>query len=92
MRKNHIRSLAAILLIIIMASPGMQGLGGSSGGDRASRGPGPMDASTVWTDSFDDTSHVYIPTGGLVGVEVSGGEVTPLLHPLPCLSQILTLI
>jgi hypothetical protein len=29
----------------------------------------------MWTDTYDDTSKVYVPPGGLVGVEVSGGEV-----------------
>ena len=28
----------------------------------------------VWTDPLDDLSHVYVPTGGLIGVEVSGGS------------------
>ena len=28
-----------------------------------------------WMDPFDDLEHVYIPTGGLVGVEVAGGDV-----------------
>ncbi len=27
-----------------------------------------------WTDPLDDTSHVYVPISGLVGVEVSGGD------------------
>ncbi len=34
-----------------------------------------MDASEIWTDSFDDMSNVYVPGAGLVGVEVTGGEV-----------------
>jgi hypothetical protein len=33
----------------------------------------------MWTDPLDDMSHVYLPTGGLVGVEVSGGDA----HLLP---------
>jgi hypothetical protein len=29
----------------------------------------------VWTDSFDDESNVYIPSGGLAGVEIVSGKV-----------------
>ena len=34
----------------------------------------PMADPPVWSDTLDDLSHVYVPTGGLVGVEVVGGE------------------
>ena len=33
------------------------------------------DEIPVWADGFDDNSKVYIPPGGLVGVEVLGGAV-----------------
>jgi len=35
---------------------------------------GPADAGQVWTDPLDDRSHVYVPSTGLVGVEVTGGQ------------------
>ena len=36
--------------------------------------PGPRTDFDVWTDSFDDLVHVYVPPSGLVGVEVVGGQ------------------
>jgi len=50
---------------------------GAVSGDRAGecRGPVPMEEEpSPWTDSLDDMSHVYVPEGGLVNVEVAGGE------------------
>jgi uncharacterized membrane protein len=47
--------------------------GGTVGGGE-DRGPGPFVESSVWTDSLDDLSHVFVPTGGLIGVEVTGGQ------------------
>jgi len=38
------------------------------------RGPGPYAEGTPWSDPLDDMTNVYVPTGGLVGVEVSGGN------------------
>ena len=40
----------------------------------ASRGPRPLADGTPWFDPLDDASNVYVPTGGLVGVDVSGGN------------------
>ncbi|NIS18574.1 MAG: hypothetical protein GWN18_01175, partial [Thermoplasmata archaeon] len=37
-------------------------------------GPGPLSDGTPWYDPLDDSSNVYVPPGGLVGVEVSGGD------------------
>ena len=34
----------------------------------------PLAEAGPWTDTLDDLSHVYVPSGGLVGVEVSGGN------------------
>ncbi len=34
-----------------------------------------VNEAAPWTDPLDDESHVYLPTSGLVGVEVVGGEV-----------------
>ncbi len=39
------------------------------------RGPGPLADGSPWTDPLDDLTNVYVPPGGLVGVEVSGGDV-----------------
>ena len=58
-----------------MLCPGLNAQAWDAGERGESRGPVPLDADPTWTDSFDDMSHVYVPTGGLVGVEVSGGEV-----------------
>ncbi len=46
-----------------------------SDGQGIDRGPGPLASSDMWTDPLDDTSNVFMPVGGLVGVEVGGGEV-----------------
>jgi len=42
--------------------------------DPSRRGPSPVAEGVPWIDSLDDLSHVYVPTGGLVGVEVGGGD------------------
>jgi hypothetical protein len=47
---------------------------GDSEDSASDRGPGPLNVSDLWTDPLDDLSHVYIPQGGLVNVEVSGGD------------------
>ena len=44
---------------------------GGSDDQGEGRGPGPMDASEVWTDPLDDMSHVFRTSY----VEVAGGEV-----------------
>jgi hypothetical protein len=38
------------------------------------RGITPLADPPVWTDPLDDTSRVYVPPAGLVGIEVSGGD------------------
>ncbi len=38
-------------------------------------GMDPYGEPYVWTDSLEDMTGVYVPVGGLVGVEVVGGEV-----------------
>ncbi len=42
--------------------------------DGLSRSITPFDSDPEWYDALDDTSHVYVPSGGLVGVEVADGE------------------
>ena len=64
----------AILVIVMM------GLGTLAGlpliGEMGRMGGTVLETSgTAWTDSFEDQSDVYVPPGGLVGVEVAGGEV-----------------
>jgi uncharacterized membrane protein len=71
------RVSAWVVVLAVLAIAGaslapLQGLRGvGSGGDvRASLFDGP----SPWNDSLDDLSHVYVPEGGLVNVEVAGGE------------------
>ena len=67
---------AVVLLIISLLCLGpIAPLGGSDEGgtDRGIELYG--EDYPVWTDPLDDLSHVYVPPGGLVGVEVVGGEV-----------------
>ncbi len=68
-------ALAVLLVVLVMVTPSF------FAGDMSrasSGGVGPMAApfgtDPVWTDPLDDLSHVYVPPGGLVGVEVLGGE------------------
>jgi hypothetical protein len=63
--------LFMIYCLISVAAMPLSGIGASDGGDR---GFGPMAAGDPWTDSLDDTSNVYVPPAGLVGIEVSGGD------------------
>ncbi|MCK5253635.1 MAG: VCBS repeat-containing protein, partial [Thermoplasmata archaeon] len=63
-----------VFLIVLMFSLGPLAQVGGSGGQDGDRGMGPFEESSVWTDSFDDLSHVYVPPGGLIGVEVIGGQ------------------
>ena len=58
-----------VVLIVLMLSVGPVSLIGGTGGTGDDRGPVPFAESSVWTDSFDDLSHVFVPQGGLVGVE-----------------------
>jgi hypothetical protein len=72
--------MAVTLAFVLLGGPCLHGLGlVSSSGEEETRSPVPLQDPPVWTDSFDDMGHVYEPLGGLVGVEVSGGEV----HLLP---------
>jgi hypothetical protein len=74
MRSRQFVVFCIIYTLLMISSLPM--MGSSPMGDtEEDRGPGPLDASDVWTDSFDDMGHVYVPGSGLVGVEVAGGEV-----------------
>jgi fibronectin type 3 domain-containing protein len=68
--KTRALALVALLLISSALTPAMV-LAGTDGPLPWMR---PMANPPEWTDSLDDLSHVYVPTGGLVGVEVVGGE------------------
>ena len=75
MSSDYRRMFTLLVVAIMLAVSCMPSMGSMpSDGYDAGRGPGPMDASEVWTDSFDDMSNVYVPGAGLVGVEVVGGE------------------
>jgi hypothetical protein len=62
--------LSVVYLLVGMSSLPLMGSSPTADGDE-DRGPGPLDASEVWTDPLDDTSSVYQTTDVLV----SGGEV-----------------
>jgi uncharacterized membrane protein len=67
---------ASVLMLAIILLGAVQMPAGSMGGTGAgdSRAPAPMAEEPVWADGLDDLSHVYVPEGGLVNVEVVGGE------------------
>ena len=66
-----------MLVIMLVTMPLGQALAWHGNDD--ARGPGPLADGTPWYDPLDDSSYVYVPPGGLVGVEVSGGNA----HLLP---------
>ena len=68
-------ALAVLAAIVMVACEGMSAIGGGIAplGTEGSRAM--AEEGYVWTDSFDGASGVYVPSGGLVGVEVAGGEV-----------------
>jgi hypothetical protein len=61
------------MLVVLLLSLGPSAQTGGSDGQDGDRGPGPLSDTGLWTDSFDDLSGVYVPPGGLIGVEVTGG-------------------
>jgi hypothetical protein len=74
------QTLALIIIMAMLGGPSLTVMGSTSNhGGEDTRGPLSHENPPVWTDPLDDMSHVYLPTGGLVGVEVAGGEV----HLLP---------
>jgi len=69
------RAIVVVLAVLALAGASlapMEGLSGV-GADGDARG-GELEEPSPWTDSLDDMSHVYVPEGGLVNVEVAGGE------------------
>ncbi|NOQ53337.1 MAG: hypothetical protein GQ558_01890, partial [Thermoplasmata archaeon] len=67
------KRLPALLVVLLFISgPGAQFGGSEAGG--GDRGIELYDDSDVWTDPLDDLSHVYVPPGGLVRTEVTGGQ------------------
>jgi len=67
------RRIAAVFTVFLLVLiPYGQVLGWND--DGADRGPQPMADGTPWSDSLDDLSNVYTQPGGVVGVEVSGGD------------------
>ncbi|UCC93325.1 MAG: VCBS repeat-containing protein, partial [Thermoplasmata archaeon] len=76
MRRNDIRAIAIALLGLALMLPGMPLPGGVSGDAEAAGGSDLVpDEAPMWADEYDDSTKVYIPPGGLVGVELSGGAV-----------------
>ncbi len=72
MVKNHGRSIMVVLLVLLLAAPGLQGsTGGQDGGGSTVGGPTPMDAPQIWEDDFDDSSKVDT----MQRVEIVSGEV-----------------
>ncbi|NOQ54674.1 MAG: hypothetical protein GQ558_08745, partial [Thermoplasmata archaeon] len=67
---RRIASLIIVLLLVLI--PYGQVLGWHD--DGADRGPRPMADGTPWYDPLDDLSNVHTQPGGVVGVEVSGGN------------------
>lgn len=67
---KRIASLIIVLLLVLI--PYGQVLGWNDDGDF--RGPQPMADGTPWSDSLDDLSNVHTQPGGVVGIEVSGGN------------------
>ena len=66
------RIASLIIIILLVLIPYGQVLGWNDDGDF--RGPQPMADGTPWSDSLDGLSNVYTQPGGVVGVEVSGGN------------------
>jgi hypothetical protein len=67
------RKTAALTIVLLMMSmPFGQALAWDDAG--SSRGPSPFDEGVLWEDTLDSMTNVYVPPGGLVGVEVSGGN------------------
>ncbi len=69
---TEIRKSLVLFTIVLMGTMSLMPVMGSSPAGET-RGPGPMADATPWTDPLDDLSNVYVPSAGLVGVEVSGG-------------------
>jgi hypothetical protein len=69
------RCLVWTVTLMMMAGPALPILGSNPADDLDSgRSFGPLAEVMEWTDPLDDSSHVFVPDGGLVGVEVSGGN------------------
>lgn len=61
-----------MLVLLLVVMPFGQTLAWTENGE--SGGPGPLADGSPWWDPLDDTTYVYVPPGGLVGVEVAGGN------------------
>ena len=67
------RAIALFIVCMLSAVPISGAIGGGDGVEH--RSPSLFSDVDSWGDDFSDTNKVYIPPGGLVGVEVVGGEV-----------------
>ncbi|NIP37383.1 MAG: hypothetical protein GWN18_20670, partial [Thermoplasmata archaeon] len=76
MCRNNSRAIAIALLGLALMLPGLPLSGAPSGAAEATGESAIVpDEVPMWADSYDDSSKVYVPPGGLVGVELSGGAV-----------------
>ncbi|NYT16356.1 MAG: VCBS repeat-containing protein, partial [Methanomassiliicoccales archaeon] len=73
---RKLRAYAILMYAILFTLAGSPGIQVSIDGQCSSvTTTGPFEETVVWTDSFEDRSNIYIPDGGLVGVDVADGEV-----------------
>ncbi len=68
------RRTIAALIVVMMGTGALMNALPAGGPETPSLGPLGSGGSP-WTDTFDDTSKVYVPPGGLAGVTISGGAV-----------------
>jgi hypothetical protein len=67
--------LVLMVVFLILGGLDLSALGvDNAADDRGDRSFTPFSTGSPWTDTLDDTSHVYLPPTGLVNVEVNGGD------------------
>jgi hypothetical protein len=71
---NNTKRIVILFMIYCLISVAALPLSNSGATDGGDRGFGPMATGDPWTDNLDDTSQVFVPHAGLVGIEVSGGD------------------
>jgi len=69
------RALAVLILVGLMAMSGLSTVGSHTRGDLGDIfNPFSVEDAEPWTDGLDDTSHTYIPPGGLIGTRLVDGR------------------
>ncbi len=71
------KRFVALFMVMLLGVGIIVPTGGSDEGG-SDRGIQDLDDYSEWTDPLDDMSRVYVPPGGLIGVEVASGEVSLL--------------